>query len=840
MISLVLVSHSRKLAEGLLDLLRQVTPPSVQIAEAAGVGPDYSELGTDSVHIAEVIQSVYSPDGVLVLMDLGSALISAEMALEFLPEQQRGQVLFCPAPFVEGALAAGVQAGLGSDLQTVYRESQNALAAKIDQLSPAAGRSPEPAPPINPSSITDIHFNILAIRNPHGLHLRPAAQLVQTAARFLAEIKVWNQSTGSGPVSVKSINALAMLNVRQGDTIRISASGPEAEEAIQALGELVENNFGEGMEEVTKPPPDREPVPLQDAKMGGLRGVPISPGVAVAPLYYLKREAISAPSGQSELPEKEWRQLEQALRRVKENLQKRQSALLERLGNARAASKADILYALGLILEDPELIQRLRRRILEEGMSAASTWQDEIRQLKESYSGLSDTYLQQRAADITDIGRQVLAELAGKTSVLNINSSLPVILYAYELTPTETAQLDPSLTAGLITASGGETSHSAILARALGIPAVSSIDLTTNDVPDGTLLVLDGSQGLVLVDPVREVRIEYEARKQDWIAKNQNLQAHSHKPALLKNGRRIQIFANIGSPAEAQIAMAQGAEGVGLLRTEFLFLSRTQPPSEEEQASALQSISQSMQGRPVIVRTLDVGGDKPLPYLAAPDEANPFLGVRAVRLALRHPDLFQAQLRAILRAAQDYPLSVMFPMIANMDDLLQAREQLETAHSALFSERVPHRWPVETGIMVETPSAALLSDQLAPLVDFFSIGTNDLTQYTLAADRGNPLLAEYTDALHPAVLNLIQQVVKSAKKHGKQVGICGELAGDPLSAPVLVGLGLDEFSMNPAAIPRIKEIIRGLDEVAAVRLAEKALQMDSAASVRALLKGMEQ
>jgi phosphocarrier protein FPr len=625
-----------------------------------------------------------------------------------------------------------------------------------------------------------------------------------------------------------------MLDVRQGDEIRITASGLEADQSIRALREMIEHNFGEGMEDRSAPVESGPPLSderinrPQEAGPGAYSGIPISAGVAIAPLYHLKRAINAVDNSPAENPETEWTLLEQALQRVKDDLLERQAALQQQLGDEQAA----ILEAHRLILADPELVQQVRLRISQEGIRAASAWAGAIWHLEERYRELADPVMKQRAADIEDVGRQVLAALAGKIARIEIPGSIPVILYADELSPSETAQLDMNRAAGLVTTCGTGTSHSAILARALGIPAVSGIDRSMTNIQDGTLLVLDGDQGLVWIDPSMKIRARYEARMQSWAAEHTAWLASSQKPARLKNGRRIEILANIGSPDEARLAIAQGAEGVGLLRTEFLFFSRRQAPEEEEQVAALRAVGQALEGRPLIVRTLDAGGDKDLPYLAATGEANPFLGVRAIRLSLRHTALFQAQLRAILRAASEYPLRIMFPMIANLRDLHMALEQLEIAHATLSEEHLPHHWPIETGIMIEVPSAALLSDRFAPLVDFFSIGTNDLTQYTLAADRGNRSLAEYNDALHPAVLNLVQQVVRNGKRYGKRVGICGEMASDPQAAPVLVGLGLDEFSLNPSAIPRIKETIRTIEEASAVLLAENALQMNSAASVR--------
>jgi len=361
------------------------------------------------------------------------------------------------------------------------------------------------------------------------------------------------------------------------------------------------------------------------------------------------------------------------------------------------------------------------------------------------------------------------------------------------------------------------------------------------DLPAGTFLAVDGFNGQLWINPPQVTQNELNTRREQWLAQRQALLKTSHTQATTRDGQRVEVVANIGNVFDANTALSNGAEGIGLLRTEFLFLTRDTPPSEAEQFDALRQICEAMaadgdKNRPIIVRTLDVGGDKALPYLPMPAEMNPFLGVRAIRMSLRNPELFIPQLRAILRAGADYNLRLMFPMIANLEEVLQTRLILEETHHELDKEGIAHRWPIETGIMVEIPSAALLSQEIARAVDFFSIGTNDLTQYTLAAERGNPALADFTDGLHPAVLRLIQQVVQSAHAQGKWVGVCGELAGDPLAAPVLVGLGVDELSLNPGGIPKIKAVLRELDSGEAKELARQVLQVESAVASRQMAR----
>jgi phosphoenolpyruvate-protein phosphotransferase len=413
----------------------------------------------------------------------------------------------------------------------------------------------------------------------------------------------------------------------------------------------------------------------------------------------------------------------------------------------------------------------------------------------------------------------------------------PVILYAADLTPTQTSQLDMQMVLGIITAGGGPTSHSAILSRALGIPAVAGVGAMLDRQPSGVLTGINGFTGEIWLEPLAEVQAEIQARRAEWLANREKLRQTGQQPGMTKDGRRVEVFANIGSLNDARGAIQNGAEGVGLLRTEFLFLTRESAPSEEEQTLILREIFETMgDQRPVTTRTLDVGGDKELPYIQLPEEPNPFLGVRALRLSLIRSDLFLTQIRAILRAADGFPCRIMFPMVADVEEIRKARTWVEQAHNELKGENKPHAWPIELGIMVEIPSAALLAPVLAKEVDFFSIGTNDLTQYTLAAERGNPALYHLADGLHPAVLRLIGEVVEASHQAGKWTGICGELGGDPEATPILIGLGVDELSLNPAGIPRIKSILRDLTMEPARALAEQALRCQTSAEVRQLVR----
>ncbi|HMD90060.1 MAG TPA: phosphoenolpyruvate--protein phosphotransferase [Anaerolineaceae bacterium] len=830
MVGMVIVSHSRALANSLVELVRQVANTSIPLAVAAGVGPDRSEFGTDAVEIMEAIQSVYSSDGVVVLMDLGSAVLSAQTALDLLPPEIASAVHFCAAPIVEGSIAAAVQIGLGSDAQAVCQEAMQALQPKQEQLGiPTETVNLTPPVILPPEDTLKVE---LTLKNLHGLHARPAARFVQTAASFDAKIQVSNSTSGKGPVLANSLNGLATLGARKGDKIIILASGKDAQKALDALAKLVDDNFGEPLEEVSQPLPVQPILTEGKTEDGLLQAVPVSEGIAIGPIVYLRPPKPIVTQELTNDPEKSWGHLQQAINQVLQSVREQRNRVAKSLGETQAA----IFDAHLLILQDPELLEKAHELITQQKLNEAAAWEQEIKKVEKSYSDLDDPYLRQRAADITDLGDQVLNALAGKSLDEKIIFDKPSILFSSELTPTQTAQLDMENILGLITIAGGPTSHSAILARSMGIPAVAGASPILENLSAGSIIALDGFTGKVWPSPTPDQMAQLQSERQVWLAKRAELLKSGHRKAVTLDGHQVEVAANVGNITDTELAVKNGAEGVGLLRTEFLFLTRQTPPDEKEQYESLAAIAKRMGSLPVVVRTLDVGGDKELPYIHLAPEANPFLGVRAVRLSFQEPNLFKSQLKAILRAGAEGNFRIMFPMIASIEEIILAKQYVEDSHKELLEQGVIHQWPIQTGIMVEIPSAAVLSEVLAPQVDFFSIGTNDLTQYTLAAERGNPALAHLSDALHPAVLTLIKKVVDAAHRYGKWVGVCGELAGDPVAAPVLVGLGVDELSLNPAGIPRIKTIVRDLNFAEAMVFADKILSTCNADEARSMAK----
>jgi phosphoenolpyruvate-protein phosphotransferase len=501
------------------------------------------------------------------------------------------------------------------------------------------------------------------------------------------------------------------------------------------------------------------------------------------------------------------------------------NALAERLRAEGRAEEAGIFEAQALMAEDPYLSDEVARRVRDEGQPLNGAISATIAQMRAELEALDDEYLRARAADMDAIGQSIFGALHGQPSALR---DLPVgaIIVAPDLTPAETAELRSGSVAGFATAYGGPTGHTAILARALGIPAVVGLGAAALDIADGAELILDGGAALLIAEPDAAARADYTQRAAEQHAAAARRMRLRDQPGRLADGRPIALWANIGHPNEAKLAVENGAEGIGLFRTEFLFLDRSTPPSEQEQYNAYRRTLETIGDRPVVIRTLDIGGDKPLPYLDLPREDNPFLGVRGLRLCMRRTDLFAAQLRALLRAALHGDLWVMLPMVATLEDLRWGRDQLNAAAAALAAEGVAHRADVRLGVMIETPAAAVTADLLAREAAFFSVGSNDLTQYTMAADRGlSDLAARYPhDA--PAVLRLIAQAADAATRAGIPIGVCGELAGVTTAAPLLAGLGVAELSMAPSMIPEVKERLQELTFEQAQALARAAMSIE--------------
>jgi len=797
----------------------------VRIDVAAGVGNGES-FGTDATAIEDAIRSGSVDDGVVLIADVGSAVMSAEMALDLLEPSVRNHVVLADAPLVEGALSAAVQAGLGADLETVVREAETAGGPKrpesLRDAAPAAS-APEPPTPSARASFTTV------LSNEHGLHARPAAHLVHAAAEFDAAITIENRTARRGPVSASSIASIAGLGAVQGHEVRVVATGPDAGAAATRLRQL----FGEGFGEE---PADRPASPdAPSAQRGSAvssehaesedRGRPIAAGIAVGPAFLYARSVPDLPDEPGENPEAEWQAVADAVAHVQSELDAQRSAAEHR----GATEAAGIFDALALLLEDETVLDAARAQV-RDGVPAARAWRDAMEDVARDYDSLDDPYHSARADDVRDVARQVVQEIMGVEAGISPPED-PFVMVAHHLAPSEVTAL-PDHTLGVLCTGGNQTSHSAILLRSRGIPTVFQTPGEIQDVEPGQRVALDGSTGEVWLDVPDDLAADLEKQREREAEQERRQRREAQQPAATKDGTSIRVDANVNQPGDASLAAQNGADGIGLLRTEFLFPPRPDPPTEDEQVNRLRDVLRAVPDRPVTVRVLDVGGDKPLPYVSLPDERNPFLGIRGIRLLLRERDLFHTQLRSLLRVAADHPVRIMLPMVVSADEVRRSREAVERAQASLEDDGLPVPPSIDVGAMIETPASALGADRLAEVADFFSIGTNDLTQYTVAVDREHAELSGLTDVLTPPVLSLIERVVRSGRKHSIPVSCCGEAAADPDVIPIFLGLGLRSLSVSPPSIPEVKSLVRSLDLEACRRLAVEALRSDNPAATR--------
>ncbi len=773
-------------------------------------------IGIDTVHL--------KGDGFKPLVRAGDAIKAGQPLIEFDPDliARRAASLLTQVLVTTPERVASMKPATGSV------SSGSDIVLEIHLAEPAAV-----APVAGADLAKTITSEAVIVPNPTGLHARPAAVLAGLARRYKSEIRLHR---GTAAANARSLVAIMGLDVRCGDKVHLTAKGPDAEAALTAILPAVRDGLGEGggrpaqvatvvpSGTVAAPKADARPAAPVSGDPNRLTGVSASPGLAVGRIRKLVRSDLHIPET-AEPPEIERRNLGEALEQAKQQT----GALHDRLAAAADAGKAAIFAAHQELMDDPDVLD-LTESAIAKGKSAAAAWNAAITVQADRLAAMSNELLAARANDLRDVGRRVLRILLG---VGEEKREFPpeTILVAEDLTPSDTAALDRGKVLGFATVAGGATSHVAILARSLGLPAIAAIEPRVLDVADDLPAVLDGSNGILRLNPptaeIEKVRGEQRAAEERRRAEF----AAAAEPALTRDGSKIAVVANIGGQADADESVKLGGEGVGLLRSEFLFLDRAVPPTEDEQAAAYTAMARALgQGRTLTIRTLDVGGDKPLSYLPLPREENPFLGVRGLRIALDRPDIMRPQLRAVLRAAAagGAAVQVMFPMIASLAEFRAARDILEEEAKALGVASVP------AGIMVEVPSAALLAERFAHEAAFFSIGTNDLTQYTLAMDRGHPKLASQVDGLHPAVLQLIALTVRAARDRQRPVSVCGGLAGDARAVPILLGLGVDKLSVSVPAIPSIKALVRRLAMSDCRSLAEKALTLDSPAAVRDL------
>lgn len=674
-----------------------------------------------------------------------------------------------------------------------------------------------------------------ALPNPTGLHARPASVLVQAAKAYGSKVTL---HAGEQTADAKSVMMLMALGLPKGAEVYLSAEGDDAQAAVDDLTAQMKAGLGE---EVAAAPAAAAANTKPAAKPAGgstavsmsqppadpnlLRGVSASPGIGVGQVVHVRRAEFQLAETAG-MPDDERRTLDLAVDHAEAELK----ALREDLAAQGDEERAAIFGAHQEILRDPALLDAAHR-LVAEGKSAGWAWRQAFTEQADTLAGLDNEVLAGRATDVRDVGARVLGEITGqKADAAELPSG--AILVAEDLTPSDTAKLDRSKVAGFATVHGGASSHVAIIARSLDIPAVAGIDARALELPEGTKVVLDGSKGTVRLGVSDDELARIADLQQRRAARRERELAAAFDPATTSDGHHVEVVANIGNLDDARDSQPKGADGVGLLRSEFVFMGRDAAPTEDEQAQIYTDIANALApGQPLVIRTLDVGGDKPLPYLPIPAEENPFLGERGVRVGLAQPEILRTQARAILRAARDShaKIHVMFPMIATLEDLRAAKAIVEAERVALDAPVIP------VGIMMEVPSVAVMAAQFAAEADFFSVGTNDLTQYTLAMDRGHPRLAPQVDGCNPAVLGLIGQAVQAAHAAGKWVGVCGGLASDPQAVPILVGLGVDELSASIPAVPAVKAQVRSMTLAQCQDLARQALAADTASAVRALV-----
>ncbi|MEO7587866.1 MAG: phosphoenolpyruvate--protein phosphotransferase [Arachnia sp.] len=791
---IVVVSHSRRLADAAVELAMQMVhdaPPPIRIA--AGM-PDGS-LGTDATAVMEAITAADAGAGVVVIVDLGSAVLSTEMAVELLGDTAP-DLRVVPAPFVEGLLAAVVRAAGGATLNEVAVEAARSLTPKLQALG--AGPDQHAGPPADDDWHAD-STGAATLPNPAGLHARPAAMVASEAARYDAEVRVIHERGGSVPATTPI--GLATLNARMGDELRVEARGPQAAEAVTAIVAMLADGFGEvGTEAATDAPPPAAPGPA--------RPLGVSVGRVVGRVHKMT-EPMTAP------PEHE-RVAAGAVDDEITTLDGALSAVIDeyrtRAGRA-APQAADILRATATLASDSTLVDAAAGLIRARGMDAPNAFWQAANHVAQSMTDVGGM-VAERAVDLADIRDRVVSHLLGIPMPGVVDPGHPFILIARDLAPSETATLNGNTCLAIVTAEGGPTSHTSILARSMGIPAVVGCSAALG-IADGATVLVDGRTGEVIEDPTEDQRSGARTSR----APLQPLEA----PGRTADGVPVSLLANVGSGGNAGFAARANAEGIGLFRTEFCFLDRAVEPSVSDQVEAYSEVLGAFPGAHVVVRTLDAGSDKPMAFLPMPAEPNPALGVRGYRTARTHPAMLERQLDAIVAASAACRTDgwVMAPMISTASE---ARE---------FAALARGRGVTTVGVMIETPSAALQAADILYEVDFVSIGTNDLTQYCMGVDRQAVGLGDLQDPWQPGVLRLLRIIGDAGLAAGKPVGVCGEAAADPTLAPVLIGLGVTSLSMSPRALQSVAEALSAVTMAQCRAAAAAAVGAATASGARA-------
>ena len=793
------------MADALLGLLRQVAP-DLRVAVAAGAGEDGRELGTDATAILRALEDLGNAAGVLILLDLGSALLSAQTALSLLDAPQRAPVRICPAPYVEGALAAAVAAGGGANLDDVCQAALGALESKRDALAeaPRAGSiGADDKPPqdgeasakpdddgLHSMEGLDLQSIEVTLSDPAGLHLRPAAALLRLAQQAPGAFFV-SIDGGATRLPLDSLSRLLRLDRRQGQKLWLYANqNPQATAQLEEMAKLL-TSAPAAVTIASSPRAGaaitRDDVSESHQVASHATPRPAVPGLAMGPVHILRRARKAQPETQQKGdPQAELRKIQGAWQKVLD-----------------AAPADEILAAQSLFLQDPALIQGVQRRILVEHLSAAEAWVAAVQGLRNDLEAIQDPALRARLSDLDDLSARVL-EALGVLGDWQLPTSGACILLAEDLPPSVARRLSHDRILGVLDRRGGPQSHAAILLRAANIPYL--VGIGPAPIAEGQMVAMDAGAGRYALDPTAE--------EQKAFAKRIVASAIATVPSqpitslALADGSRVEFWANVASPNEAKAAASLGVAGIGLLRSEMLFLGATQAPTEFEQIERIQELLQAAGQRPVILRVLDAGADKSFPFLRLGAAPNPALGLRGIRVLERRPDFFRSHLRALLRAGVGYDLRLLLPMVTITQEVARTRQLLERLHAELSAEKIPHLWPVSLGIMVEVPAVALKIQDFVPLADFFSVGSNDLGQYTWAVDREQGDLGEIEASGRAALLDLCALV---AQQKQRPVSVCGEAAADPSMARAFIARGIRRLSMAPALIPALDRALRESD-----------------------------
>ncbi|MBP2023295.1 phosphotransferase system enzyme I (PtsI) [Clostridium punense] len=563
-----------------------------------------------------------------------------------------------------------------------------------------------------------------------------------------------------------------------------------------------------------------------------IKGIGASGGIAIGKAFIVSEHALKVEKKRIEDKAFEIERFRRCVKKAEEEIKN----IIEVASKTLGAEETEIFEAHLLILQDPEFLGTVEMKINSEGVNSEFALEETITMFVSVFEDMGIEYMMERAGDVKDVGGRLMNLLLGVKTLAVGDIKDQSIIVKKDLTPSDTAQLNKEKVLGFVTGIGGRTSHSAIMARTLGIPAVVGLGTYMEEIKQGDLIILNGDDGEIIINPQEETLLKFKNFQQSQQEEKNQLMALVNEPAITLDGKGIELAGNIGSPEDARLALMQGAQGIGLFRTEFLYMDKDKLPSEEEQFNSYKEVLENMRGKGVIIRTLDIGGDKKLNYLPLTEELNPFLGCRALRLCLKEKHIFKTQLRALLRASVYGNLKIMFPMVSGVEEIVEVKKLLREVKQELSQQGIGYRESIEIGIMIEIPSAAIISDLLAKEVDFFSIGTNDLIQYTIAVDRMNEDVSYLYNPLHPAILRLVKLVINNAHKEGKWVGICGEMASDLRAVQILIGMGIDELSMSAGSIPKVKDLIRNSNYEHCKIIVEKVLNLSSPEEIEECLK----